>query len=265
MVKMKKKIFLLYISAFFAASSCKTSQQPSQLNYMQNVDQIAAEASQRNIQSTIQRGDQLTISVTAKNMDVVRPFNQSYYNSQSSATMSSPSVEKLYLVDSEGNIDFPILGKLSTNGKTVELLKSEMSTLISKYVISPNVTVRLSNFKVTLLGEVNRPGQYTIAEGQATLLNAIGLAGDLSMFGKREDILLVRNVDGDITKARINLMDDDFINSPYYNLKQGDVIYVSATPTKDKTARLDPNTNIYIAVAGTIIGLAGIFITIFKK
>ena len=85
------------------------------------------------------------------------------------------------------------------------------------------------------------------------------------MYGKRDDILMVRNEDGVLTKEKINLMDSNFINSPFFQLKQGDVIYVSANHTKDKVARLDPNTNIYIAVAGTIIGLAGIFITIFKN
>jgi len=93
----------------------------------------------------------------------------------------------------------------------------------------------------------------------------LGLAGDLTMYGKRNDVLLVRNENGQILKERINLMDANFINSPYYELKQNDVIYVSANETKEKTARLNPNTGTYIAIAGTIIGLAGIFITIFKK
>jgi polysaccharide export outer membrane protein len=85
------------------------------------------------------------------------------------------------------------------------------------------------------------------------------------MYGKREDILVVRNENGVMSKERINLMDANFINSPYFNLKQGDVIYVSANQTKDKISRLDPNTGTYIAIAGTVIGLAGIFITIFKN
>ncbi|HAH60283.1 MAG TPA: sugar transporter, partial [Bacteroidales bacterium] len=116
-----------------------------------------------------------------------------------------------------------------------------------------------------VLGQVTRPGQYTIPEGQTTLLNAIGLAGDLTIYGKRDDILMVRNENGTITKERINLMDANFINSPYFQLKQGDVIYVSANQTKEKISRQDPNTNLYLAIAGTVIGLAGIFITIFKK
>lgn len=236
---------------------------------MQNVDQLAMETSQKTHHSTIQKGDQMLIFVSAKNMDVVKPFNQNYYGSQnaiSTTPSSSASTgEKSYTVDAAGNIDFPIIGQINTNGKTLESIKSELTERITAYVKNPVVTVRLANFKVTVLGEVARPNQYTMTDINPTVLNALGLAGDLTMYGKREDILIVRNVNGEISKERINLRDANFINSDFYQLKQGDVIYVSATETKEKTSRLDPNTNVYIAVAGTIIGLAGIFITIFKK
>lgn len=262
---MNKKTLISYISVLLLIISCKTKELPNELNYMQNVEQVATEAAQKNSDRTIQIGDQLVIFISAKNMEVVRPFNQGYYTTQNPAATTAPNTEKLYLVDSEGAIDFPVLGKIYTTGKNLEQVKYEISERVSTYVKNPSVTVRLVNFKVTILGEVNRPGQYTIPEGQTTLLNALGLAGDLTIYGKREDILMVRNVDGMITKERINLMDANFVNSPFFQLKQGDVIYVSANPTKEKIARQDPNTGIYIAVAGTIIGLAGIFITIFKN
>lgn len=262
---MNRHLLSLSLFLLLTLSACKTREKPSEINYMQNVEQAATEASLRNSTSTIQKGDQLVVFVSAKNMEVVRPFNQGYYTTQNPASNTAPNTEKVYLVDSEGNIDFPIIGKIVTTDKTLEVLKTELTQRITAYVKSPTVTVRLVNFKVTVLGEVARPGQYTIPEGQTTLLNAIGLAGDLTIYGKRDDILMVRNENGMITKERINLMDANFINSPYFQLKQGDVIYVSANQTKEKIARQDPNTGIYIAVAGTIIGLAGIFITIFKK
>lgn len=262
---MNRHLLSLSLFLLLTLSACKTQEKPSEINYMQNVEQAATEASLRNSTSTIQKGDQLVVFVSAKNMEVVRPFNQGYYTTQNPASNTAPNTEKVYLVDSEGNIDFPIIGKIVTTDKTLEVLKTELTQRITAYVKSPTVTVRLVNFKVTVLGEVARPGQYTIPEGQTTLLNAIGLAGDLTIYGKRDDILMVRNENGMITKERINLMDANFINSPYFQLKQGDVIYVSANQTKEKIARQDPNTGIYIAVAGTIIGLAGIFITIFKK
>lgn len=266
---MNKKIFVPLIALLLVLTSCKTKEKVSQLNYLQNVENIATEVSQKTSRSTIQAGDQLSIIVTAKNMDVVKPFNQGYYSSQNSigpgGSTQNSNLEKSYLVNSEGNIDFPILGSVNTTQKTLEELKIELTERVSTYVKNPTINVKFLNFKVTILGEVARPGVYTITDVNSSILNAIGLAGDLTMYGKRDDILIVRNVNGQTTKDRLNLMDGNLITSPYYQLKQGDVIYVSATPTKDKTARLDPNTNVYIAVAGTIIGLAGIFITIFKK
>ena len=262
---MIKKTFLLGIlTILFLFTSCKTKNEISKINYMQNVEQMATNVALQT-PSTIQKGDRLVILVTAQNMEVVRPFNQNYYNNQLPNAVSTPNSEKVYLVDSDGDVTFPVLGKITTTGKTLEELKSELTSKISTYVKKPTVTVTLANFKVTILGEVNRPGQYTMAEAETTVLNAIGLAGDLSTYGKRDNILLVRNTNGIITKDRINLMDSNFVNSPFFTLRQGDVIYVSSNETKEKIARQDPNTGIYIAVAGTIIGLAGIFITIFKK
>lgn len=266
---MKRTISLLIFGAFLSFTACKTKEAPNEYNYLQNIEDIATEASVRAAASTIQKGDQLVVLVTAKDMEVVKPFNQNYYSSQSSITPGTPAnnsaPERAYLVNSDGNIDFPVLGSILAYDKTVEQIQQELTNKISSYVKSPVVTVRLANFKITVLGEVSRPGQYVLNDLHPNILTAIGVAGDLTLYGKRDNILIVRNVDGATTKDRINLMDGSFINSPFYQLKQGDVIYVSANPTKEKIARLDPNTSIYLAVAGSIIGIAGIFITIFKK
>lgn len=269
MAKLKRYKYFVITALFLLIASCKSQDQKPEYNYLQNIEEIATDASLNSSNYTLQQGDQIMVLVTARDMEVVKPFNQNYYSSQNStsptAGQTSNAPEKMYQVNSAGDIDFPVLGVISTTGKTVEVLKSELTDKISTYVKNPTVTVRLANFKVTVLGEVARPGHYTMAEVNPTVLNAIGLAGDLTMYGKRDNILVVRNTNGQTTKARINLIDGSFINSPYYQMKQGDVIYVSANETKEKIARLNPNTNIYIAVAGTIIGLAGIFITIFKN
>jgi polysaccharide export outer membrane protein len=265
---MNRKLLLAFVGIVFFFYSCKTRDKADELNYMQNAEQIATAAAVSSQLKTIQKGDQLVIFVTAKNMEVVKPFNQEYYSSQNSISTtpsSTNATEKTYLVNSDGNIDFPILGTIHTTDKTLEEVKEELTQRITAYVKNPTVTVRLANFKVTVLGEVKAPGQYTLSDINPTLLSAIGLAGDLTIYGKREDVLVVRNVNGQPTKERLNLLDANFANSPFFYLKQGDVIYVSSNETKAKIARQDPNTSIYIAVAGTIIGLAGIFITIFKK
>lgn len=262
---MNKKIFFAFIVILLVFTSCKTKEKASELNYMQNAEQIAREASINNSVSTIQKGDELIIFVLAKDMDVVKPFNQTYYSSQNSITnptSTTSSQDKTYIVNPEGFIDFPILGAIQTTGKTLEMLKSEITERISAYVKKPTVTVKMSNFRITVLGEVDKPGQYNIPEGQGTLLNGLGLAGDLTIYGKRDDILVIRNDNGKITQEHVNLKDANFINSPFYQLKQGDVIYVSANRTQDKASRLDPSMPIYISVAGIVVTILAL---IFKK
>lgn len=274
-MKMKKIIYLFLI--FLCLASCKNRQnaeQTSDLNYMQNIEQIATETSEKNAQNTLQPGDQLVILVAGKDLDVVKPFNQNYSSGEAvsnaqpggnQAAAAAPISGPTYIIDSNGNIDFPYLGSLNTTGKTIEEFKANLRGRLTKYLINPVVTMRLTNYKITVLGEVNRPGQYVVTDGKSTLLNALGLAGDLTMYGKRDDVLIVRNIDGTITKERINLTDANFINSPYYNLKQGDVIYVSPNKSRDIAAKQNPNTGLYISVASVALGVLGLLVTVFKK
>jgi polysaccharide export outer membrane protein len=269
---MNKNLFVGFVSLLFLFTSCKTKEKPSKLSYMQNIEQIAAQATINNTNATLQIGDQLVILVTANDMDVVRPFNQNYSSGevtqlslpsgnsplQGQSTLAGPT----YTVDSAGQIDFPVLGKLQATGNTLLQFQNELREKLTVYVKDPSVNARISNYKITVLGEVAKPGQYVISDGQATFLNVLGLAGDLTMYGNRDDILIVRNENGEITKERVNMLRADFINSPYYQLKQGDVIYVSPNKTKEKTSRLDPNTPIYISVAGIIVTVLAL---VFKK
>lgn len=272
---MKSKI-LVVLAAFWLVS-CKTNPNAkNDLNYMQNIEKVAVESSSRNSNNTIQTGDQLVILVTAKDMDVVKPFNQNYSSSelvqtnalaggntpnQGSNTIAGPT----YIVDSEGNIDFPILGKLNTLNKTLVELKEELRDRMSQYVINPTVNVRLTNFKVTVLGEVNRQGDYTVSNGQATILNALGLAGDLTVYGKRDDVLVIRTENGTVTHGKISLLDANLINSPYYNLKQGDAIIVPANNTKDIISKQNPNTGIYLTAISIAVTAIAVVVSLIKK
>lgn len=270
--------FLSFLFLAVSFSSCSVFQKKpdaeSELNYLKNIEQIAEETSVRTAHSTIQQGDQLVITVMAKDLDVVKPFNQNYSSGETLANAQpggnvnavvAPAAGPTYTVDSEGMIDFPVLGKLSTTGKSIDEFKNELRGRLTRYIINPAVSMKLANYKVTVLGEVNRPGEYTIADGKATLLSALGLAGDLTMYGKRDDVLVVRNVDGVISKERINLGDASFITSPYYHLKQGDVIYVSPNRSREIAARQNPNTGLYISIASVTLGLLGLLVTVFKK
>ncbi len=269
---MNKNIFLLLTCFLLLATSCKTKEKASELSYMQNIEEIATQATINTSHSTLQTGDQLVVLVTAKDMAVVKPFNQNYSSGEISQ-LSVPSGNTplqgqsnlpgpTYMVDAHGEIDFPVFGKLQAGGKTLVQFQDELRSKLTAYVKNPSVSMRISNYKITLLGEVARPGQYIIPDGQTTLLSALGLAGDLTMYGKRDDILIVRNDDGQITKQRVNMLQADFINSPYFYLQQGDVIYVAPNNTKEKASRLDPNMPIYISVAGIIVTVLAL---VFKK
>ena len=267
---MKKKSFIIIFSfVLFFLSSCSSKKK---LDYLQNIESVALEASIKNAKSTIQPNDQLVILVTAKDMDVVKPFNQNFSSGQilqysipsnNAPTQSQTSISgPTYVVDSNGNIEFPVIGKINTENKTTEELRDILKKEISKYVLNPQVSVRNTNYKITVLGEVNRPGTYNIPDARTTLLEVLGLAGDLSIYGNREDVLVLRNIDGTMSKERIDLTKADFINSPFFYLKQNDVIIVSPNETKQKTSRLDPNTGIYISVASIVVTILAL---IFKN
>lgn len=260
---MKKYIKLLNIFAVLALFSCKPKADTS--SYLQNIEDTAVQASIQNAKSSIQVNDELMILVTAKDMDVVKPFNQNYSSrttnqytmGSNNAPMNNQVVAEgpTYLVDSNGNITLNVIGEIKAAGLTLEQLKEDLKAKLSKYIINPIITIRLTNYKITVLGEVNRAGHYIIPDGKTTVLDALGLAGDLTIYGKRENVLVVRNINGEITKGRIDLTDSNFIKSPFYNLQQNDVIVVSPNETKQKQARLDPNAGIYISVASVILGL----------
>lgn len=262
LLRMILKKYYIYGALILATVSCAPRQE---INYMTDIENVALDNSIKNSRSTLQPGDQLIITITAKDMDVVKPFNQNYSSSTTITQYSSPSSNNLpqqvpvsgptYIVDTDGNITFPQIGMVNTKEENIETMKMKLTNLISQYVKSPVVDVKLINFKVSVLGEVTRPGTYVLPDGGTTLLGALGLAGDLTPFGIRTNVLVVRNIDGQITKERVDLTSAKFINSPYYYLKQNDMVYIQPNANREKSARVDPNTGLYISVASVIASL----------
>ncbi|ASW76146.1 sugar transporter [Chryseobacterium piperi] len=264
--------YFIYGAISLMIVSCGSRQE---INYMKDIDSIALENSIKNSRVDFQPGDQLIISVSAKDMEVVKPFNQNYSSSTTTTQYSIPSSNSLpqqvpvsgptYTVDTNGDIIFPQIGAISTKNENIETLRTKLTDLLREYVKNPIVDVRLINFKVSVLGEVTKPGTYVIPDGNTTLLGALGLAGDLTPFGVRNNILVVRNTDGQINKERIDLTSANFINSPYYYLKQNDVVYVQPNPNREKAARVDPNTGLYISVASVIASITVGILALIKK
>ncbi|WP_100076833.1 polysaccharide biosynthesis/export family protein [Chryseobacterium camelliae] len=259
---MNWKNFICGSALLMLLFSCGARQE---INYMKDIENIVLDNSIKNSRSTLQPGDQLIITVTAKDLDVVKPFNQIYSSSSTITQFSTPSSNSLpqqipvsgptYSVDTDYNIVFPQIGKVNVQGENIESLRIKLMGLISKYVKDPVVDAKLINFKVSVVGEVTRPGTYVVPDGTTTVFGALGLAGDLTPFGVRTNVLVLRNVDGVITQNRIDLTSAQFINSPYYYLKQNDVIYVQPNSNREKAARVDPNTGLYISVASVLASL----------
>lgn len=172
---MRIRNYLASLSILLLVFSCKTK---SDIEYMQDIEQQAEDAYTRAAKTTIQPGDEIAILVTAKDMSVVAPFNQGVTPSNKLGTYSlsegnsptgnqSPISGFTYTVYATGYIDFPVLGKIETTGKTLEDLKQELSHKLKRYIVTPTVSVKYTNYKVTILGEVNRPGQYIIPDGKS--------------------------------------------------------------------------------------------------
>lgn len=260
MVKRNLLLVSLFLMLIFNIR-CTTS---TAANYMEDIKQVALRAGQENAIYTIQPGDQLVITVSAKDEDVAKPFNQNYSSSELSqlsvGNNNMPTKGQVnvtgptYIVDSKGNIDFPQLGTITTMGKTTEDLRDELKSKLTRYIKDPYVSVKNTNFKIVVLGEVNKPGHYMVADGKAvTVLEALGLAGDLTVYGQRNNVVVRREVDGQVSVETLDLTKADFMNSPYFYLKQNDMVYVAANKTKQNQAWFGPQTTVWISVASILV------------
>ena len=178
----------------------------------------------------IQADDLLVITVYGRNQEATRIFNQE--SNLSSSGGGSSGRQQTYLVDEEGYIEFPVLGKVKLGGLTRIEAIQYMKGLLSKDIIDPGVSIMISNFRITMLGEIGKPGTYTLDNEKITLLEAIGMAGDLTINGERKNVLVIREEEGQRNFYRIDLTSDQIFNSPVYYLLQNDIVYVEPNQNK---------------------------------
>jgi len=202
----------------------------------------------------IQQNDILTIVVTAADPKVTAPFNPVSSMSTSNMTQSvDMALRPTYTVDEHGEITLPMLGKIRVAGLTriqaIEKLRAELN----QYIKDPGVNINFNNFRVSVLGEVARPGSFIMPTERVTVLEALGMAGDLTIRGVRENVLLIREVDGHKTMHYLDLTKQKTLNSPYYYLAQNDVVYVEPNKAQINNSKLGANTNIIISIAGLLI------------
>jgi polysaccharide export outer membrane protein len=186
----------------------------------------------------IQKNDLLSISVSSLNAEATAIFNAPNTQATSTSTSTGNTSAGGYLVNFDGNVQMPILGNIKAEGLTKKQLKSAITQLINdkKLLVDPIVTIRHLNFEVTIIGEVGKPTVINVPSEKISLLKALGIAGDITIYGKKHNVLLIREEEGKRTINRINLNDGQFLSSPYYYLKPNDVIYVEANERKIKNA-----------------------------
>ncbi|GAA4086992.1 polysaccharide biosynthesis/export family protein [Mucilaginibacter panaciglaebae] len=210
----------------------------------------------------IEPKDLLNIRVTTLSIESNAIFNN-VINVDVFNTTTPQLIKMGYRVGKDGDISFPVLGEVEVGGLTISEAEEVMARKLSAYTKNPIVNIDFLNFKVTVIGEVTRPGTFTVADENVTLLGALGYAGDLTPFAKRNNVLIVREVSGVRTTGRINLNSNELFTSPYYYLKQNDIIYVE--PDKSKVQQTDQD-NRYIPIIGSFMTVVAVIVGLaFRK
>lgn len=215
--------------------------------YFDNVQDTTFVQRSHETETPIQENDILGISISSLNAEASAIFNPPNTNNIRSTTVTGSNTEPGgYLVNSDGTIQLPVLGSIKAAGLTKKELKDNITNMIlsKKMLVDPLVEIRFLNYEVTVIGEVAHPTVITVPSEKISLLKAIGLAGDLTIYGKRDNVLLIREENGKKKTRHINLNSSNFFNSPYYYLQPNDVIYVSPNKAKiasaGRTAQLTP-------------------------
>jgi polysaccharide export outer membrane protein len=203
----------------------------------------------------------LTIDVAALDPDAVRPFNLPAVNYSESVISAQGTLKmQTYLIDNNGHIEFPVLGTIKIGGLTRIEATAMMKERLTEYIKDPIVNIRIANFTITVIGDVNRPGTYTIQDERVTLPEALGLAGDLTNTATRTNLFLIRETNGKKRFAKLDLTSINIVNSPLYYLAQNDVLYVEPNNAKIRSSNYNPNTGIIISAVATLATIAAILV-----
>lgn len=264
---MKKTLsFALLTVAVAFMTSCGSTKN---IAYFQNSDWIDFDKSKFLYDAHIMPKDVLTITVSTVNPDAAIPFNLTVPTTvnQSHSTYSQPVLQS-YLVDNNGNIDFPILGTLSVGGLTKSACEKMIHDKIQPYLNAnenPVVTVRMSSYSISVIGEVNRPGSYQVSREKINVLEALAQAGDLTIYGVRDRVKLIReDASGRKEIHTLNLNDANLISSPYYYLQQNDIVMVEPNKVKARNSNVGTTTTLWFTGTSILISLTSLLYNILK-
>lgn len=255
-------MLLSWVILFSACNSTK------EVVYLQDVVPLKQQDIERKYEVFIHEDDLLSIMVNSKDPELALPFNMPLVTYQIGSESSGQQRVLGYLVDTNGDIDFPILGKIHVAGLSrLELRDLIKEKLISgDYIKDPVVTVQFLNYKVSVMGEVARPGSFTITGDRITLLEALSMAGDLTIYGRRDRVAVIREENGKRTILFHDLRSSEIFTSPCYYLQQNDIVYVE--PNKAKAGQRDINQNnsvsVWLSAVSVLAAVASLLVTILK-
>ena len=257
----------LLLGILLLLTSCTSYQK---IPYLQDFETVnATEEVTAMYDAHIRPKDLLTITVNTTDPEAAAPFNltvQSAANSNLTQWVTQQAALQQYLVDNQGNIDFPVLGELHLGGLSMNEAESMIREKLQPFLKeTPIVTVRMVNYKISVLGEVAKPGTFIINNEKVNVLEALAMAGDMTIWGLRDNVKLVREEEnGKRNIVVLDLNRADIVKSPYYHLQQNDILYVSPNKTKAKNSDTGQSTSLWVSATSILVSIASLLVTIFK-
>ncbi|MEE9409175.1 MAG: polysaccharide biosynthesis/export family protein [Polaribacter sp.] len=252
-IKIKTQYFIRVFLLLLFFTSCVSKKN---IVYFQN-DEIDQSKVSNSYKTIIKPDDLLQITITAQDAEAVKPFNLSAVTySTTSNSAIGVAQQQNYLVDNNGEIDFPVIGELKVGGLSrddvINLLKNKLEP---DYIKNPNINIRIANYKISVIGDVRKPGSYTIPNERITIIEAIALAGDINISGQRNNIMVQREEEGKKVQYRVNLLSNKINISPVYYLQQNDVVYIEPNYAASQSASYNQNTGLFISIGSILISL----------
>ena len=251
-MKFHKFSSTIFVSACILLASCSSNRTP--LTYFEAIyTSVSTPISDYRVK--VEPGDELFVSVNSEYPDVTARYNVAQVNPATAQTtvLSGQPQNQTYIVDSQGDITMPVLGRVHVAGLNTEQIQQNLTERIARDVKNPLVKVTLVNFTVDVAGEVLRPGRIPVNADRYSVLDAITEAGDLTPYGKRDNVLLIREENGVRKSVRLNLNDAATLSSPYFFLKQNDYIYIEPSEVRKDNAEYNQNNSFKLSVVSTIV------------
>lgn len=251
---MPKNLFTIFTLILFVFSSCVSKKN---INYFQNdIGKSAKSLSGYSLK--FKPDDLLTINVTSKDLEAVKPFNLPTvaYNAVTNTVNGIPK-QQSYLVDSKGMIQFPIIGKINVEGLTRVQTIEKITKKLKPFVNDATVNIQILNFKINVLGDVKNPGMFSVNNERITVLDALALAGDTNISGERT-IEVKRETQNGVVTGFIDLKSNKLFNSPFYYLQQNDVVYVNPNNARIQSASYNQNASLFVTIGSVLISLISI-------